>query len=1061
MSVELFYEGPISGIRDYGGPFRWKKDSIFLNGIFVQYTLRGAYELEDNEENAEKLRLSPYEIEGFLMGEAKTDVRNPFYSRVHLDRGDFASWYGEERWAGFSAAYTLQQAACFTYTSEVKPPEDEEEPEEEPEEEEEDWRSPTRWVYGGLSPQRSYTRIIKEVPEEGDPVYGTFGAKALSLQFFYGEYDFGDFVPANPPSEIWVHDRDHIVFDHFDLLKKHNETRGGDFGLVRVSQLDVAAQRHAEWLIQNTLFQHDGSAGNTPMDRAAAAGYIGAVGENLAGNVWSVEDAVNAWISSPGHFANLMNPNWAHFGCGYASGNVFGNVWVVLFGSPSEGFQASVIPYDEENDEERERQILPYRVSTSLPMVSKPDVTVSDSIPVRIGHKGMAVIVNLPLSWPAKEVTASIMDVSADGQKILISTHGYIASWARYGRPFRELLGVYEFDFKNDQYSSIRQYDDLYEFDEDYWRPSRRYVYFPEITAGDLFKPENEIHQAYYHYCLHRNPNPDEPVEGVPNEFVMVFGWQDRLLSQSEKYVTPICGQGVTQPPVNWPIVQSFTSVHRTVNDNKPDSFYEVEFDFVMADRVQIPDDNFQPSATWIRDNYPERTMAIVVHERLPPKETSYTCKQILSAHYDEHDEIVFSILDAEYSENLPLIEYPQSILSGKLTLGVAPTNYSTGDAWDYPNEQFITLGDWAGRSVYYIKESSVQLRRDPPFPATWTEGGKVRLYHAKGFEDEPIAPEDEDPKDYILESEISTQSGSSVTQVIHALNLYTGGGLTGRVGHRLSQQYYSVGSPAKFYDNVGEHTVNYSAYMEITEGCLPKFTEEGGQGYGVAKTGDEWTPEQTDVESFVDIWSAISYALRNPSTNPQWNLLEGRVFKEFFVEPWLSPAYGGYHNLVLNHWGNYDTGVSIRPMYYKDDPASMPVFDVFYDSYDNRGVHFSTYVGYPEHEMDYDKSSRYVSPVLAPHGIIGAPLYEDAAPDLLHHGDDVTRPEGMRQPWQALQCGSYNPVLKKLIRGITAPIVWTGRYHEWPEDWPEVVSGDAELFVNMGIPNWGSEEAE
>jgi hypothetical protein len=60
-------------------------------------------------------------------------------------------------------------------------------------------------------------------------------------------------------------------------------------------------------------FSHTGSDGSSPFDRIKAQGYVYSyAGENLfAGNgVYNdAGQAVSAWMNSPGHKQNILNPN--------------------------------------------------------------------------------------------------------------------------------------------------------------------------------------------------------------------------------------------------------------------------------------------------------------------------------------------------------------------------------------------------------------------------------------------------------------------------------------------------------------------------------------------------------------------------------------------------------------------------------------------------------------------------------------------------------------------------------------------------------------------------------
>lgn len=98
-----------------------------------------------------------------------------------------------------------------------------------------------------------------------------------------------------------------------------------------------AALTHAADMALNNYFSHDGRDGSTPAQRVERAGYrYRTTGENLAAGMNTPERAVEGWIRSPPHCANLMNPNYAEMGVAYAIGlqSDMGVYWAQSFGRP-------------------------------------------------------------------------------------------------------------------------------------------------------------------------------------------------------------------------------------------------------------------------------------------------------------------------------------------------------------------------------------------------------------------------------------------------------------------------------------------------------------------------------------------------------------------------------------------------------------------------------------------------------------------------------------------------------------------------------------------------------
>ncbi len=101
--------------------------------------------------------------------------------------------------------------------------------------------------------------------------------------------------------------------------------------------LGSAAQQHSRSMATRDYFSHQDPNGDSPFDRARAAGYKGRqVGENIAAGQGSPSQAMESWLASPGHCANLMSPRFTHVGAAYASQTRSENgiYWTMMFGAP-------------------------------------------------------------------------------------------------------------------------------------------------------------------------------------------------------------------------------------------------------------------------------------------------------------------------------------------------------------------------------------------------------------------------------------------------------------------------------------------------------------------------------------------------------------------------------------------------------------------------------------------------------------------------------------------------------------------------------------------------------
>ncbi|WP_325535473.1 CAP domain-containing protein [Sporomusa sp.] len=78
----------------------------------------------------------------------------------------------------------------------------------------------------------------------------------------------------------------------------------------------AVAERHAQDEIDRNFFAHVNPDGKSPFDRMRSAGIsFGYAGENLAINL-NVTAAEQAFMNSPGHRANILNPNYKQVGIG-------------------------------------------------------------------------------------------------------------------------------------------------------------------------------------------------------------------------------------------------------------------------------------------------------------------------------------------------------------------------------------------------------------------------------------------------------------------------------------------------------------------------------------------------------------------------------------------------------------------------------------------------------------------------------------------------------------------------------------------------------------------------
>lgn len=96
-------------------------------------------------------------------------------------------------------------------------------------------------------------------------------------------------------------------------------------------QLVQLARLKAKDMVENNYFSHTSPTYGSPFEMMRAFGVTYSfAGENLAG-ASTVEAAHQALMNSPGHRANILNPNFKEVGIGVVPGSAYGKIFVQLF----------------------------------------------------------------------------------------------------------------------------------------------------------------------------------------------------------------------------------------------------------------------------------------------------------------------------------------------------------------------------------------------------------------------------------------------------------------------------------------------------------------------------------------------------------------------------------------------------------------------------------------------------------------------------------------------------------------------------------------------------------
>ncbi len=107
--------------------------------------------------------------------------------------------------------------------------------------------------------------------------------------------------------------------------------------LVWNAELAAAAHLHSRDMARRNQFEHRGPQGGQVGGRAESAGYSWQrVGENIAAGQGSAVQVSAAWLASPHHCVNIMNPHFTQMGAAYevARNSDAGIYWTQVFGTP-------------------------------------------------------------------------------------------------------------------------------------------------------------------------------------------------------------------------------------------------------------------------------------------------------------------------------------------------------------------------------------------------------------------------------------------------------------------------------------------------------------------------------------------------------------------------------------------------------------------------------------------------------------------------------------------------------------------------------------------------------
>ena len=121
--------------------------------------------------------------------------------------------------------------------------------------------------------------------------------------------------------------------DELEVFNLINQQRinNGLTALKSDSEVQRVARIKAQDMVDNNYFSHTSPTYGSPFDMLKSFGIsYKSAGENIAGNS-SNSGAVEAWMNSSGHKANILNSNYNYTGIGVVSSPKYGKIYVQMF----------------------------------------------------------------------------------------------------------------------------------------------------------------------------------------------------------------------------------------------------------------------------------------------------------------------------------------------------------------------------------------------------------------------------------------------------------------------------------------------------------------------------------------------------------------------------------------------------------------------------------------------------------------------------------------------------------------------------------------------------------
>ncbi|GMA65144.1 CAP domain-containing protein [Alicyclobacillus fastidiosus] len=118
-------------------------------------------------------------------------------------------------------------------------------------------------------------------------------------------------------------------------LVNQERQKNGVAPLTISQSLDNVAQTKAQDMINENYFDHTSPKYGSPFNMMTTFGiHYTYAGENIAAGQPDAATVMQDWMNSPGHRANILNPNYTEIGVGEVHGGSYGTYWVQEFIHP-------------------------------------------------------------------------------------------------------------------------------------------------------------------------------------------------------------------------------------------------------------------------------------------------------------------------------------------------------------------------------------------------------------------------------------------------------------------------------------------------------------------------------------------------------------------------------------------------------------------------------------------------------------------------------------------------------------------------------------------------------